>query len=159
MAAAAPPAGSLYAELAADADAERLDATFAALERREGMMEQMTSTTVLEVSAWRCGACGTTGERPAEACRAAHPAALARVRATKRWWQCARCAGRFSTVGQRYPTGSRCPRCDNPAEFKAVGMAREARAPPAAVAMDGQGSTVAAPELLLPRGVEQPWVN
>jgi hypothetical protein len=38
-------------------------------------------------------------------------------------------------------------------------MAREARAPPAAVAMDGQGSTVAAPELLLPRGVEQPWVN
>ena len=63
-----------------------------------------------QVTAFKCGACGTLTERRGPGC-AAH--VVSKVSATKRFWRCS-CGARSATLGLFYPE-HRCTKCARPA--------------------------------------------
>lgn len=145
--------GSRYRELVEDEDHDRLMAVVGALEKKDEMAQRMDAIMHLEVQAVRCGVCQYVSERRRPEC-AAHPHAVERLTATKRWWQCEGCGHRFDTVAVRLPRKG-CARCQHPgATFKAVSMFRPPRQ-----ALAHEEAPVAAREQLRPRGVEQKWVG
>ncbi len=149
------PKGSMYAAEAAAVEDERLFATLDALERKDEMAAKMDSIKALQVGAWRCEVCACTTEYRPKTCGEQHPGMLKQTKATKRWWKCGGCGGRFSTVGVRYPAG-RCPRCDVAGmEFTAVSMLR----PQKQLEHEERQNGVAGRDKLSARGVEQRWVN
>lgn len=91
-----------YRELVEDEDHDRLMAVVGALEKKDEMAQRMDAIMHLEVQAVRCGVCQYVSERRRPEC-AAHPHAVERLTATKRWWQCEGCGHRFDTVGVRLP--------------------------------------------------------
>ncbi|KAL4855109.1 hypothetical protein ACK3TF_004331 [Chlorella vulgaris] len=149
-AAGAQSKGTRYKELVEDEEFEKLDKVMAALQHKDEMAARMETVTRLAVKAFHCKVCRYTAERRHPAC-AAHPRAVEKVEATKRWWQCCGCKYRFTTVNQRYPSG-RCAKCNQPGtEFKSVSMLR----PPKEHELQRQQSRVASREQLATRGAEQ----
>eukprot|EP00887_Chlorella_sp_A99_P003846 scaffold11.g3846.t1 len=146
--------GTMYKELVDDEDHEHIAKVLGALERKDEAAAKMESIRKLAVQAFRCQQCGYTAERRRPEC-AAHPHAVERVQVTKRWWECDGCKGHFSTLGVKYPS-SRCPKCNIPETgFTPVSMFHA----PKSTLLPGQQSAVASRDQLLPRGVEQKWVN
>ena len=147
--------GSLYKEAVEEADADQLFATMAVLEKRDEMAQKMDSVKTLSVTAWKCAACNCTLEYRPKRCWEQHPRELSKVQVTKRWWQCEGCKKRFTTVGQRYPTG-RCPKCDAVGvDFTSVSMLQPQRK----VEHEAQQGKVAGREMMVARGAEQKWLN
>eukprot|EP00891_Asterochloris_glomerata_P006657 jgi/Astpho2/6657/fgenesh1_pg.00101_%23_46_t len=110
---------SRYHDLVDDEEHDRLLKTLAVLEKKDEMAQRMEAVTKLQVTAWQCKTCNYIAESFRPECKGHQ---LARLSATKRWWQCRHCSHKFSTVGVRLPKG-RCPRCNDPhPDFKAASM-------------------------------------
>jgi hypothetical protein len=83
-----------------------------------------------------------------------HPFVL-QVQTTKRFWQCAHCNGRTTTLGQIYPS-KRCPKCNDPGmTFKQASMYT---GPTKSVGAALPGAGIAARENFLARGEEHAFV-
>jgi hypothetical protein len=147
--------GSLYQDIVDQQDTEDLFNLMGVLEKKDNMATKMDSIKTLNVTAWRCEVCSSLTEYRPKACGEAHPHALSKLQAIKRWWQCGGCKGRFHTLGVRYPT-SKCPKCDVlGTDFTQVSMLR----PQKKLDHEMQQSKVASRDLLVARGAEQKWVN
>ncbi|KAL4421928.1 hypothetical protein ABPG77_005212 [Micractinium sp. CCAP 211/92] len=153
-AAAAAARGTRYKELVDDEEHAQLEKVMSALEQKDEAAAKMDSITKLTVQAFKCKLCAYLSERRRPEC-AAHPHAVERVQATKRWWQCEGCKYRFATVGQKYPSRT-CVKCNQPGtHFTAVSMLR----PRKEYEHEKQQSVLASREQLLSRGSEQKWCN
>jgi minichromosome maintenance protein 10 len=149
------PRGSLYKDLVEEEDQRQMMDMMDVLEKKDQMAQKMDSIKSLEVMAWHCEICDSLTSFRSSACASVHPGALKKVKATKRWWKCGGCGGRFETVGVRYPKGQ-CPRCKVAGtDFESMSMLR----PPKATQLEVQGAAVASKEMLLTRGAERPWVT
>lgn len=146
---------SNYKNIVEDDEEDSLKRKLNLLEKRDDMAAKMESTKSMKVRAWHCQICHVTLEVQHEKCKKIHPYALKRVDSTKKWWKCTDCNKQFSTVGSRYPTGA-CPKCGavQPVYEKASMLK------PISKHVDQLNCEgVACKEALLPRGVEQKWVN
>ncbi|CAL5219574.1 g1434 [Coccomyxa viridis] len=114
--------GTRYKAVIEDEEHERLDALLGTLQRKDEVQQRMEAITHLTVTAWRCATCNSTTDKRRPSCQGHEGKS---VIVTKRWWTCAGCSHRFSTLGVKYPT-KRCPnaRCSAPeSEFIKAGMA------------------------------------
>ena len=120
-----------------------LKSTIAALEAKDAVEQRAASLTKLIVRAVCCPSCRYTAEFPTKDC-VARGHALTRITAVKRWWQCAGCGARSSTVGLRYPEHA-CRSCRNPSKSFAKSTAGGKSAA-------GKCGTVGAGEVVAERG-------
>ncbi|KAL4437421.1 hypothetical protein ABPG75_004560 [Micractinium tetrahymenae] len=153
-AAAAAARGTRYKDLVDDEEHAQLEKVMTALEQKDEAAAKMDSITKLAVQAFKCKVCGYLAERRRPEC-AAHPYAVERVQASKKWWQCEGCKYRFTTVGQKYPS-QQCAKCNQPGtHFTAVSMLR----PKKEYQHERQQSGLASRDQLMARGNEQKWCN
>lgn len=99
-----------YADLAEQADDQRMDSLLAGLETRDALATHAESVSKLTVTAWRCDTCGTTSEARRPGC-SGH--STRRVSVVKRWWVCRGCGDHSYTLGVRLRQG-RCRRYARP---------------------------------------------
>jgi hypothetical protein len=143
----------------ADAATNRLLAHYA---QKDEIAAQLEATTSVRVEAWRCDTCGPSrGLAPKrgagsqrECAQAGHR--LVKITAVKRWWSCAACGWKLTTLGVLLPTG-RCAKCRDPSkQFRAeTALGGLADAAARRLGYDAETSAVSAGrEAMLPRGTE-----
>lgn len=120
-----------------------LSSTVASLEAKDAVEQRAASLTRLIVRAVCCSCCRYTAEFPTKDC-VARGHSLTKITAVKRWWRCASCKAKCSTVGLRYPQHA-CRACRDPSKNFEKSTA-------GGVSAAGKCGTVGAGEVVAERG-------
>ncbi|XP_005108860.1 protein MCM10 homolog [Aplysia californica] len=109
-----------------EAELEREDAYFTALEKKEKLEEKMQSVTSIEVSLFTCKQCQYTAQHALDSCRK-EGHVISKSKAKKRFFVCRKCKYRTSVVGGKFPTES-CKKCGS-ASYEKTSMYQEKSGP------------------------------
>ncbi|GFN84512.1 mcm10-like protein [Plakobranchus ocellatus] len=102
-------ARSKHKGVLAQAEAEREDAYFTELEKKEKLEEKMLSVTSIEITVVTCKQCMYTAQSAKDTCKKeGHP--LKRSKAKKRFFICKKCKHRTYVIDAKFPTES-CRKC------------------------------------------------
>ncbi|RUS77986.1 hypothetical protein EGW08_014247, partial [Elysia chlorotica] len=96
-------AKSKHKGVLAEAEAQREDAYFAELEKKEMLEEKMQSITSIEITVVTCRLCMYTAQSAKDSCKK-EGHALKRSKARKRFFRCRKCKHRTHVINAKFPT-------------------------------------------------------
>jgi len=92
-----------------EAELEREEVYFNALEKKERMEEKMQQVMSIDVNLYTCKQCNYSAQKVNESCKKeGHP--ITKVKAKKRFFVCKKCKNRTAVVADKYPTEV-CKKC------------------------------------------------
>ncbi|GFR66544.1 sensitized chromosome inheritance modifier [Elysia marginata] len=102
-------AKSKHKGVLAEAEAEREEAYFAELEKKEMLEEKMQSVTSIEITVVTCKLCMYTAQSAKDSCKK-EGHTLKRSKAKKRFFKCKKCKHRTFVIDAKFPTRP-CSKC------------------------------------------------